>query len=221
MFLAAAALLCAAAVACLFISGSARPLISMIYGARWLPSAAPLVWLAMLAAIQVFFFLAYDLLVVLARSRFLLTVQLIWLIALVPALIVGSRADGIAGASIAELLIAAVLILPIYIAELAKADIRPLALLRRVWIPAIGGVFTGLAGLAGRDAADERHRGADRQRVRRQLRRGAAVAPHADHAHGPSLTRADACSLTIRRDPRWRGQRGPADARGWQPADTG
>ena len=89
-FLSAAALLRAAALpVCLLIGGSARPLIGFVYGARWLPAAQPLMWLALLGAVQVFFLLGYDFLVVLAQSRFLLITQLVWLLTLVPALVVG------------------------------------------------------------------------------------------------------------------------------------
>jgi len=142
-FLSAAGMVSAAAVpACLFLTGSARPLIALVYGARWLPAAAPLAWLAVLAAVQVFLVLAYDLLVVLARSRFLLTTQLVWLAALVPALVAGARADGISGAALAELAVAVLLILPRYGYELRRAGIGVRALCARLWLPGAAGLCT-------------------------------------------------------------------------------
>ena len=91
-FMSAAGLLCAVALpVCLLIGGAAKPLISFVYGARWVPADQPLMWLALLGAVQVFFLLAYDYLVVLVRSRFLLIVQLVWLLVLVPALTAGAH----------------------------------------------------------------------------------------------------------------------------------
>jgi O-antigen/teichoic acid export membrane protein len=149
-FVSAAGLLCAVSLPfCLSISGSARPLISVVYGIRWLPAARPLIWLAVLAAVQVFFFLAYDLFVVLARARFLLVSQLLWLGALVPALAAGGRADGLSGAALAELAVAAVLILPLYVAQLSKAGIRFGDLAAHLRLPFAGGLITGLVAAAG------------------------------------------------------------------------
>jgi O-antigen/teichoic acid export membrane protein len=147
-FLSAAGLLCAVALPmCLLISGAARPLISFVYGTSWLPATQPLMWLALLAAIQVFFLLAYDFFVVLARSRFLLVTQLGWLLALVPALVVGARMDGIYGASLAEFAVAAFCILPWYLIKLSKAGIRLRALGRHVCLPFAGAALTGLLAL--------------------------------------------------------------------------
>ena len=148
-FLAAAGLLCAVALpVCLVIGGAATPLIGLVYGARWLPAARPLLCLALLAAVQVFFMLAYDLFVVLARSRFLLITQLIWLIALVPALAIGARAYGLAGASLAELAVAMICVLPLYLAEFSKSGIRLRDLGRHLSLPFAGAALAGIAALA-------------------------------------------------------------------------
>ena len=153
-FLSAAGLLCAAALpVCLLIGGSARPLVGFVYGARWLPAARPLMWLALLSAVQVFFLLGYDFIVVLGRSRFLLITQLIWLLTLVPALVLGARADGIYGASIAEFAVAGCGILPCYLVELSRAGIRLRALARQLLLPTSGAIVVGLtAGAAAKVA---------------------------------------------------------------------
>jgi O-antigen/teichoic acid export membrane protein len=148
-FVSAAALLCAvAAPVCLLIGGSAGPLIGFVYGSRWLPAAQPLLWLAVLGAVQVFFLLAFDYLVVLARSRFLLIVQLLWLLALVPALIAGARTGGIYGASLAEIAVAALGVLPWYLRELSKVGIRLRSLGRHLCLPMAGAALAGLISLA-------------------------------------------------------------------------
>ncbi len=143
--LSAAGLLCAVALpVCLLIGGSARPLISFVYGTRWLPAAQPLLCLALLAGVQVFFLLGYDLFVVLARSRFLLISQLIWLLALVAALAVGARTDGLFGASVAELGVATGCVLPLYLTEFGKVGIRLRDLGNHLWLPFTGAALAGL-----------------------------------------------------------------------------
>jgi O-antigen/teichoic acid export membrane protein len=153
-FLSAAGLLCAVALpVCLVIGGSAKPLISFVYGARWVPAAQPLIWLALLGAAQIFFLLSYDFFVVLKRSRFLLTVQLAWLLTLVPALVIGARMNGIYGASLAEAAVAVLGVLPWYLRELSKVGIRLGALGRHLWLPVAGAALAGLVAAGAAKAA--------------------------------------------------------------------
>ncbi len=145
-FLSAAALLCAVALPiCLVIGGSARPLIMFAYGARWLPASRVLPWLSMLAALTIFFQLTYDYFVVLARTRVVFTVQLGWLLALVPALIAGARLAGIVGVGVAEAAVAGGVILPWYLHELRGAGIRCRVLGSRLGLPLAGAAAAGLA----------------------------------------------------------------------------
>jgi O-antigen/teichoic acid export membrane protein len=145
-FLSAAGLLCAVALPiCLVIGGAATPLIMFAYGARWLPASRVLLWLSLLAALTIFFQLAYDYFVVLARTRVVFTVQLGWLVALVPALIVGARLDGIVGVGVAQAVVAGGVILPWYLHELRGAGIRRRVLGSRLWLPLAGAVVAGLA----------------------------------------------------------------------------
>jgi len=145
-FLSAAALLGAVTLpVCLMISGSAAPLIGFAYGMRWLHAAQALVWLSLLAALRIFFELTYDYFVVLARTRVVFTVQLAWLVALIPALVAAAHAGGIGGVSAAEAAVAACVILPWYLHELRKVGIRLRALGARLWLPLTGAAVAGLA----------------------------------------------------------------------------
>jgi hypothetical protein len=144
-FLSSAALLCAVALpVCMVIGGSATPLIRFAYGARWLPASRVLLWLSLLAALTIFFQLAYDYFVVLARTRVVFTVQLGWLLALVPALIAGARLAGIVGVGVAETAVAGGVILPWYLHELKGAGIRRRTLGSRLWLPLAGAAAAGL-----------------------------------------------------------------------------
>jgi PST family polysaccharide transporter len=147
-FLSAAGLLNAVALpVCLVMCGVAGPLVGFAYGARWLPAAQVLVWLALLAALRIFFELTYDFFVVLAKARAVFTVQLGWFLALIPALIAGARLDGIYGVAIAEFAVAAGVILPWYLGELARVGIGPSAIGARLWLPVTGSAAAGAAAL--------------------------------------------------------------------------
>jgi PST family polysaccharide transporter len=144
-FLAAAALLCAVALpVCLAIGGAATPLIRFAYGARWLPAAGPLLWLSLLAALTIFFQLVYDYFVVLARTRVVFTLQLGWLLVLVPALFAGARIGGITGVGLAEAAVAGGVIAPWYLHELRGAGIRLRALGSHLRFPLAGAAAAGL-----------------------------------------------------------------------------
>jgi PST family polysaccharide transporter len=145
-FLAIAGLLCAVGLpACLALGGSAGSLVGFVYGARWHQAAEPLIWLALLAAVRILCEVAYDYLVVLARSRFLLLLQLAWLLALIPALIAGTRTDGLSGAGLAEASVAMFVTLPCYLGGLRRAGIKLSDLGRRLWVPAVAGALSGFA----------------------------------------------------------------------------
>ena len=205
-FLSAAGLLCAVALPiCLLISGSARPLIGFVYGTRWLPAARPLLWLALLGGVQVFFLLAYDFLVVLQRSKFLLATQLVWLAALVPALVIGARADGIHGASIAEFAVAAGCVLPWYLVELQQSG-HPAC--RAGQAVAASGRWRGPRGTHGHDGRADgsyRFQCAGRQRGGDGGRRRLAGLPNANGACPAPVP----CGRTGRS----RGRRGASECR--------
>jgi PST family polysaccharide transporter len=151
-FLAAAGLLAAVTVPiCLFISGARAPLIGLVYGARWLPAASALGWLAVLAALRIGFELCYDYLVVLRRSRAVLVIQVIWLAALAPALVIGTEAGGIAGAALAGAAAAGCVVGPAYLIELRRVGIGARQVAGRLWAPAgVGALVTLAAALSAR-----------------------------------------------------------------------
>ena len=137
-------LLAVALPVCLLIGGSATPLIGFVYGPDWMPAARPLLWLVLIAAMKILFELAYDYLVILARTRFLLLVQAVWLLALIPALIVGAREGGIYGAALAEAAVAGFVVLPLYVGGLRNAGIRLRAFASHVWLQVVGAVDVGV-----------------------------------------------------------------------------
>ncbi|GAA2418032.1 hypothetical protein GCM10010191_30810 [Actinomadura vinacea] len=137
---------------CLLLAGAAEPLVRLVYGTTWEPAAAALLLLAVLGALRIMFELVYDYFVVLARSRAVFTVQVVWLAVLVPALVAGARLDGIAGAAAAHVLVAAFVVLPLYLWELRRVGVAPAGVLRRTGPPALIAAAAGLAAWAAQAA---------------------------------------------------------------------
>jgi O-antigen/teichoic acid export membrane protein len=135
---------------CLLLSGAAEPLIRFVYGEQWVPAAAALVWLGILTAFKILFELAYDYLVVVGISRSILGLQAITLVALVPALYLGSQEFGIAGTAAAQVVVAATVALPLYLVLFHRAGVPAPRLLGRLWLPGLiaGGVALAAMGLA-------------------------------------------------------------------------
>jgi O-antigen/teichoic acid export membrane protein len=130
---------------CLTMGGCSLALVTFIYGGRWAGAAQALLWLAMLAALRILFELSYDYFVVLAKSRVVLTVQIGWLIALVPALVAGAHFYGIRGVAMAGLAVAAAVVLPWYLYELGRAGIGIGRLANRFWLSLLLAAGVGLA----------------------------------------------------------------------------
>lgn len=133
---------------CFMIAGAAEPVIRFVYGERWAPAAQALSWLALLAAFRIVFELAYDYLVVAKRSGSLLLVQVTWLVALLPALVVGALLGGISGVGAAQVMVAAVVVTPIYLWRLWRSGVRPCAVAAQVWVPLVVGLAVFVASSA-------------------------------------------------------------------------
>jgi PST family polysaccharide transporter len=118
--------------ACVVLAAAAGPLIALVYGAAWQPAAAALAWLGLLAALRILFELVYDYFVVLASTRVVFTVQVVWLVALVPALYAGAHAAGASGAAGAALAVGAAVVAPLYLYELNRTGVTPAAVGRRL-----------------------------------------------------------------------------------------
>lgn len=128
---------------CLLLSGAAGPIIGTVYGHRWAPAAGVLLWLGILAAFKILYELAYDYLVVIGASRAILGLQAVTLASLIPALVAGTAAAGINGAAASQVVIAAGVMLPLYVFLFARAGLHPRGLLARVWLPAVTAAGVG------------------------------------------------------------------------------
>ncbi len=148
-FLSTAGLLAAVTLpACALLGAAAQPLIRFVYGPQWTLAATVLPWLAALGALRILFELVYDYFVVLANTRIVLVVQVVWLVALVGALEVGVRVAGIGGAGAAQFAVALCVVAPLYLYELRRTGITPAALGAKLLVPVLGAFAAAGAALA-------------------------------------------------------------------------
>ncbi|WP_165485821.1 lipopolysaccharide biosynthesis protein [Frankia sp. Cppng1_Ct_nod] len=128
---------------CAIMAGLATPLIVGVYGEKWRPAAAVLVWLAVLGALRTVIELCLDFVVALGRTRWILNLQLLWLIALTPAMVIGVDADGIVGAGIVHSLVTAGIVLPACVWMLRLGGITPALFVRALATIIIAAVGAG------------------------------------------------------------------------------
>lgn len=131
--------------ACAFLAGAAVPIVTVVYGEVWAPAALALQWLALQAAVRIIFELSYDFLAVKRRSATLMAIQVCWLAALVPALLIGAR-YGITGVAVAQCAVALVVLIIGYAWALHRAGIGMTALLRTLLVPLAGGALAFAGG---------------------------------------------------------------------------
>jgi PST family polysaccharide transporter len=148
-FVSSARLLTAATLPiCLVLTGAAAPIVNVVYGETWSPAAAALWCLGLLAALRIFFELVYDYFVVVGDTRVVFTVQVVWLIALAPALYAGARLAGIEGAGAAQVVVAVLVVLPLYLLRLNRNGIDWRRLASGVALPMVFGLGVVVVALA-------------------------------------------------------------------------
>ncbi|MGW2650183.1 oligosaccharide flippase family protein [Streptomyces sp. NPDC001393] len=128
---------------CVLLGGLAAPVVHLVYGSTWLPAADALPWLMALGLVRIGCELAYDCLVATGQRRSLVLTQGLWVVALVPALIVGARLGGIVGVSQGHVLVAAGLVVPAFLHALGRAGIGLVPIARAcAWPFFAGSVMT-------------------------------------------------------------------------------
>lgn len=125
---------------CVLLAAAAVPVIRVVYGAQWHGAASALSWLALAAITRIFVELSYDYLVVRGSTRNILIVQILWLIALPPALLAGAHHFGIAGAAAAQVAVSALVVIPAYCVLLHRAGVSLIGLIREFGPSAAGGL---------------------------------------------------------------------------------
>lgn len=129
---------------CAGMAAAAGPLVLLVYGDKWGPSAVILAWLVIAVALRIVHELCYDFLVVVGASRAILATQAAWLIALVPAALWMASVAGGEGVAIAQLSVMAVVVLPLYLGQLRRHGLPAVAALRAIAVPAVVSVVYAL-----------------------------------------------------------------------------
>jgi len=129
----------------LVLAALASPLIEVVYGSRWVPAAPVLAALGVYGSLRVVFDVFAGYLYSQGRSRPVLWIQIVSLVALVGGMIVASIGWGIVGAAWVHVLVAAAIVLPAYVWALRSAGMRFGPILRAVWWPTAAAVPTVLA----------------------------------------------------------------------------
>lgn len=127
---------------CLILAGAAQPIVDLVYGDEWGPAGPVLFWLGILAAFRILFELCYDYLVITGMTRSLFGVQLIWIVLLVPALLVGAS-FGLPEVALAEAAVAGLLIFPVYLVLLRRAELRVWSVIRKAFLNLLVGGCAG------------------------------------------------------------------------------
>lgn len=129
------------------LAAEADAIVRLVYGDAWANAAAALFWLAMLAGFRILFELLYDYLVVAGMTGSIMSIQVFWLAALVPALFFGA-AGGISGIALAQFAVVVALVFPLYLWRLRTVGLHPGLVLRQLLLPATGSVILlALSGL--------------------------------------------------------------------------
>ncbi|MGW2422933.1 oligosaccharide flippase family protein [Streptomyces sp. NPDC001709] len=140
---------------CVLLGGLAAPVIRLVYGSKWLPAAGALPWLMALGLVRIGCELAYDCLVAAGQRRALFLVQGLWVLALIPVLIVGARLHGIMGVSQGHVLVAAGLVVPVFLYALGRAGVSLVHIGRACAWPLLGGAVMAVVILAAKRLLDD------------------------------------------------------------------
>jgi lipopolysaccharide exporter len=123
----------------------APQVVTVLYGERWAGAAGAVSALAAFGAFRVIFDLAATYLIACGLTRQVLVVQVLWLVALVPAMIWGVTVGGLAGAGWAHVLVAVVVVLPAYLFFLRRARVAVWKFLAAWVVPTAAGIPLAVA----------------------------------------------------------------------------
>ncbi len=126
---------------CVLLSAFSFPLIRFVYGSSWSGAATALQFLAVIGLVRVALELAYDVLVALGRTRVVLFLQALWLVALIPGLALGAHLDGIRGVGIGHLAVGLFVVTPAFALALRHEQFSLREMSRGLVRPLVGGLL--------------------------------------------------------------------------------
>ncbi|AHI01779.1 lipopolysaccharide biosynthesis protein [Kutzneria albida] len=126
----------------------APQVVELVYGEKWAPAAPVLAGLAVATVARVLADLVFNLMITAGSALSSVLVQVIWLVALVPAAIFATAHWGLVGMGWAVAAVACVVALPVHAWGLRRAGVHVPALLRGLAVPAAATLVTVAALLA-------------------------------------------------------------------------
>lgn len=107
----------------LVLAAVAPELVEVVYGSTWSGAGAPLRWLLIVGGLRVLLQLVGEVIAVLGRTMAVFRLRCIWLLVLPLALDYGAERAGIRGVGIAHVVVACVLVVPLFLRELRISGI--------------------------------------------------------------------------------------------------
>ncbi|WP_198346383.1 MULTISPECIES: oligosaccharide flippase family protein [Nocardioides] len=118
-------------------------LVHVLYGADWAPAAEALRFLAFVMVARMFTALVFDIQTGLGNTQVSIWVNLVWLLALLPALWLGANAGGMQGAALGHAVVAFAVAIPVAAWMLHRAGVPMGPVLRKIGRPVLAGVAAG------------------------------------------------------------------------------
>lgn len=125
----------------------AKPVVEVLYGEEWVPAAAILVWLGLFGAFRTLFDLAASYLLARGAAQATFFVQLAWIAALIPAVLVGMNLGGTAGVAAAHLAATVAIVVPAYAVALCRSGASIRGIASQLWPPMLAAVPATAAAL--------------------------------------------------------------------------
>lgn len=125
----------------------ASPLVNVVYGERWGQAAGALAVLAVFGALRATFDVVVSYLLARGASGAIVTVQVIWFVALLPTTYFGTIWFGIIGAAAAHIVVSLVVVAPAYLVALRRVGAQLPSIGSAIWppllmvLPAAGGAI--------------------------------------------------------------------------------
>lgn len=144
-----------AALMALLLGTLATPLVTFLYGERWHEAAGALAGLAIFGGLRVMLDLVATFLIAVGTTTAVLVVQVVWLAAMVPVMVVGVSRFGLDGAGWSHVVVGCAVVLPCYLICLRRVGVDVLGFLRE-WLVPLGSAVPAVAvcfWIGGRDAA--------------------------------------------------------------------
>lgn len=141
---------CVAIPACLAISAASQPLVEFVYGVAWMPAGDILLWMALLAALKIWFEAAYDYLVVQGKSGVVLMVQACTFVVALPLMLWVVHQGGVVAVVIVQVAVALLVAAPLYLVGLHRAGVPASRILVALAVPSVAG---GAVWVVGRELA--------------------------------------------------------------------